>query len=163
MCTKGPVIIMAARKIIVGVDGSASSLGALRWAINTAPSLRASVGAVMAYSPTAAYAFAPTAVGAIAIATNEEDVRNSAQALLANAVSAVDISGQVRTETVADPHVWRALTESSKDALLLVIGHHPRGGLEAVLGSTARSCVQHATCPVVVIPERSSTTVDVSL
>ncbi|MEV5646708.1 universal stress protein [Nocardia sp. NPDC052254] len=43
------------------------------------------------------------------------------------------------------------LLDSSKAAQLLVVGSHGRGGVRAWLGSTSRSLVQHAWCPVLVV------------
>ncbi|MHA6783091.1 universal stress protein [Pseudonocardia saturnea] len=46
-----------------------------------------------------------------------------------------------------------ALIVRSRGAVMLVIGHHGRGGLEELpVGSVARRCVRDATCPVLVVP-----------
>ncbi|AHH19669.1 putative universal stress protein [Nocardia nova SH22a] len=44
-----------------------------------------------------------------------------------------------------------ALLDASKSAQLLVVGSRGRGGVRAMLGSTSRSLVQHARCPVMVV------------
>ena len=44
------------------------------------------------------------------------------------------------------------LLDASDGADLLVVGSRGHGGfVEALLGSTGQHCVNHATCPVVVI------------
>ncbi|GAA3309167.1 universal stress protein [Streptomyces cinereospinus] len=47
-----------------------------------------------------------------------------------------------------------ALIQASEGAELLVVGRRGRGGFaRAMLGSVSQRCAQHATCPVVVVPE----------
>jgi nucleotide-binding universal stress UspA family protein len=57
----------------------------------------------------------------------------------------------IRSDVVKG-HAARSLLAASAGADLLVIGTRGHSGfVEALLGSTAQHCAQHATCPVVVI------------
>ena len=59
------VVIMADKRIVVGVDGSPSSMKALRWAIRQAKLTGAEVEAVTAWSYPSGYGWAPFSEGAI--------------------------------------------------------------------------------------------------
>jgi nucleotide-binding universal stress UspA family protein len=137
-------------RIVVGVDGSASSKAALRWAITQAELTGASVEAITGwhYPVTVGSAWAPVAGLA------DTDFEQIAVRLLSQAVaevtdpaSKVDVSTTVRQGNAA-----QVLLDASKDADLLVVGSRGHGGFaEALLGSVSQHCVHHATCPVVII------------
>ncbi|MFD4873069.1 universal stress protein [Streptomyces sp. NPDC058420] len=58
------------------------------------------------------------------------------------------------TMRVAEGHPVRILMDAGRDAQLLVLGSRGHGTFSGILlGSVSRHCVQHAPCPVVVIPE----------
>lgn len=49
-------------------------------------------------------------------------------------------------------HAAAALLDAADGATLLVVGNRGHGGFaEALLGSVSQQCVQHASCPVVVV------------
>ena len=51
----------------------------------------------------------------------------------------------------------RSLIEASRDARMLVVGSRGVGGLrEMVLGSVSDQCVRYASCPVLVVRQRSA-------
>ncbi len=59
----------------------------------------------------------------------------------------------VELVTIDSPHTSTALTELASNASMLVLGtHHHHRGVDVLVGSTIRSCLNHATCPVVVVP-----------
>jgi nucleotide-binding universal stress UspA family protein len=140
------------RRIVVGVDGSASSKAALAWAVGQARYTGAAVEAVTAWEFGLTYGFPPTAAFDIDYAGIAADV-------VADAIAGVSSPGEpvkIRS-VVAHGHPAQVLLDASEGAELLVVGSRGRGGFTgALLGSTSQHCVQHATCPVVVIRDSGS-------
>jgi nucleotide-binding universal stress UspA family protein len=55
--------------------------------------------------------------------------------------------------TVVQGNAAHVLIEASRDARMLVVGSRGHGAFAGmVLGSVSQHCVQHMTCPVVVVP-----------
>ncbi|MEV0537966.1 universal stress protein [Kitasatospora sp. NPDC050463] len=135
------------RRIVVGVDGSPSSLEALRWAVEQARLWDAAVDAVITWEyPTSFGWAAPEPVdsqyGAIA-----EKVLSESIAELADTDRPVDIHQRVLLGNAA-----QGLLDAARRADLLVVGSRGYGGFaRALLGSASQQCVQHAPCPVVVV------------
>jgi nucleotide-binding universal stress UspA family protein len=136
-------------KIVVGVDGSAGSRAALRFALEEARLRRASVTAVFAWS-IPFVADVPTGLLPELLA----DFRTDADQLLDEAVAAVGDTGGIEVErVVVDAPAGRALTEAARGADLLVVGSRGRGGFKGLLlGSVSAQCAHHAPCPVVIVP-----------
>ena len=138
-------------RIVAGVDGSPSSLSALRWAIRQAALTSAAVDAVIAWHyPAAAvgYGWAPSGPDA------GFDFRETAEKTLSDAIaSAVDPGSDVGVRPrVVEGNPAQVLLDASEDADLLVVGSRGHGGFTgALLGSVSQHCVHHAHCPVVVI------------
>lgn len=131
----------AGRRIVVGVDGSATSKAALAWAVGEADLTGAEVVAVIAY-----YWF-PMPIKDI-------DYKGLAQQVLDDAIRDVGrLARPVRViSRVVEGNAARALLDAAVTADMLVIGSRGRNGFtEALLGSVAQHCIHHATCPVVVI------------
>jgi nucleotide-binding universal stress UspA family protein len=138
-------------RIVVGADGSASSISALRWAISQAELTGAAVDAVIAWHypiPTGGYGWAPTGMA------TSFDFKDNAEKVLAEAISTASGAGgsvPVRARVV-EGNPARVLLDASDGADLLVVGSRGYGGFtEALLGSVSQHCVHHARCPVVVI------------
>jgi len=138
-------------RIVAGVDGSPSSLSALRWAIRQAGLTGAAVDAVLAWHypiATGGYGWAPTGM------TTSFDFKENAEKVLAEAISTVCGPGSsvpVRARVVEGIPA-QVLLDASDGAELLVVGSRGHGGFtEALLGSVSQHCVHHAHCPVVVI------------
>jgi nucleotide-binding universal stress UspA family protein len=146
-------------RIVAGVDGSSSSMSALRWAVRQAGLTGAAVDAVIAWSYPAnagGYGWAPTGM------EGSFDFKENAEKTLADAISStVDPGSAVKVRAlVAEGLPAQVLLDASDGADLLVVGSRGHGGFtEALLGSVSQHCVHHAHCPVVVIrgQERSST------
>jgi nucleotide-binding universal stress UspA family protein len=139
------------RRIVVGVDGSPSSVEALRWATRQAALTDATVEAVIAWHfPLAlgGYAWPPAGV------LETTDFAGLAGKILAEAIaSAADASDQERiTQVVTEGSAAQVLIEQADGADLLVVGSRGHGGFtEALLGSVSQHCVHHSRCPVVII------------
>ena len=137
-------------RIVAGIDGSESSVSALRWAIGQAGLTGATVDAVIAWHyPDLAAA----GMGAGALEPTD-GFRESAGKIVADAInSALDPASDVPVRArVAQGHAARVLLDASARADLLVVGTRGHGGFaEALLGSVSQHCVQHARCPVVVV------------
>ena len=144
--------------LIVGVDGSAASLAALRWSAAQAGLLRTHVVAVHAWLPTGARRapYAPAAE----LPTPEQDRLLAAERLhgTVSRLLELDPEAQVRALLDQGPPV-RVLLRHARHAGLLVLGRGPREDLTLpAIGSVARDCVRYAKCPVVTVPESPSLT-----
>jgi nucleotide-binding universal stress UspA family protein len=160
--------------VVVGIDGSPPSLAALRMAADEAHWRSARLHVVYVYEPTrrtsAARAASVLAAGTeaspaddvaalrAAEARDEEEsaeVHRHAEGLLRQLVTAADadLDGlEVLQSAVAEAHPSAALVRLSQDADLLVVGSRGLGGFRGLLlGSVGQQCVQHATCPVLVV------------
>jgi len=134
------------RRIVVGIDGSADSKQALRWAVRQAEITGAEVQAVCAWEVPVTILLLPTAT--------EEDYAERAVGVLEETLAEVvgDNPPVVVRAEAAEGRPARVLATQSEGADLLVIGSHGRGELPGMhLGSVASYCVHHAPCPVVLL------------
>jgi nucleotide-binding universal stress UspA family protein len=134
--------------IVVGVDGSASSLDALRWAVGHAALTGANVQAVIAWDYPSLYGAYPL--------TDNIDWRDNAQQTIDAARDTVDgkdgKDAAKVSSTVIHGHPARVLLDASVGAQMLVVGNRGHSELaEMLLGSVSQHVVTHATCPVLVI------------
>jgi nucleotide-binding universal stress UspA family protein len=140
--------------VVVGVDGSAPSVAALRWAAQYGAATGATIRAVRAWHYPAAVG--PSAPGRAPAAVTEK-VLAEMQGVLDEALAQVYPGGppaSVQTR-LANGHAAEALLEEAADASLLVVGNKGHGALAGVLlGSVSLHCVTHATCPVLVVRGR---------
>ena len=139
------------RRIVAGVDGSASSLAALRWAVRQAELTGAAVEAVIAWR----YPVLPVPVGpAPAAVIDPADFEKTADMTVTEAIHAVAGSGsnvQVSAQ-VREGDAAQILIAAAAGADLLVVGSRGHGGFtEALLGSVSTSLLQHAPCPVGIV------------
>jgi nucleotide-binding universal stress UspA family protein len=144
--------------IVVGVDGSNASRTALRWAAEEARLRGARLEAVYVYehSPSWQMYGYSAEIAAIPVSAMPDDrySRELAQSLVEGLVADLGAVG-IEVDAIAheDRRPAHALVERSRSADLLVVGSRGRGGFAGlVLGSVSQQCVQHATCPVVVMP-----------
>jgi nucleotide-binding universal stress UspA family protein len=146
-----------ARQVMVaGVDGSAESVAALRWAARYAAATGATLRAVLAWHYPGAVGGAPVGVAPGAIrAETEQEMHNN----LAEAVAKVypDQSDPATETKVSYGHPAQVLIDESKEADLLVVGSHGHGAFTGMLlGSVSIHCVTNASCPVVVVRGNST-------
>lgn len=135
-------------RIVVGLDGSQASNEALKWAAEEAKLLGATVEAIHAWQLPPTYGWGPV------VPSPNLDLSENAQATVREALKEVfgeSVPDYVHA-TIVEGQAAHSLIEAAKGAHLLVVGSHGRGGFAGMLlGSVSQQCVQHATCPVVVI------------
>lgn len=132
--------------IIVGVDGSDSSVEALRRALWLAESLGAQVTALGCWDYPSAF-IVPYPLGNL-------DFKGAAQETLDAAVESA--FGPERPQGFKAKLVHGGarsiLIEASSDATLLVLGRRGLGGFRGLLmGSVSSACIAHAHCPVLIV------------
>jgi nucleotide-binding universal stress UspA family protein len=145
--------------IVVGVDGSGNSRGALDWALREAGLRRASVRAVHAWMiPVVGTGEAPWALAPPPsyVELSAREIEQHARAALDHEVEQALARVGVVTDVerlVVEGAAGDAIIDASADAELVVVGSHGRGALATlVLGSVSHHVVQHAPCAVVVVP-----------
>jgi nucleotide-binding universal stress UspA family protein len=136
--------VPAVQRIVVGVDGSAESAAALRWACREAALRGAEVHAVHVREANC-HSLASYAVPASPSAEDEvEEIWSSAQAEHGGSV-------EIRTE-VADGLAARVLLDRCAGADMLILGTvSDVPGASRSAGPVIRACLRRAPCPVVVI------------
>ncbi|GAA2128569.1 universal stress protein [Actinomadura napierensis] len=142
-------------RIVVGVDGSAASVAALRWAAGEAELRDAEIVAVRAWRACRDW-LASYAVAA-ARPSPGQDRGRARRGLAADVLRALGPEPRVpvRQELVRGEGA-RALITRAAGARLLVLGGR-RGDTppETPLGPVASACLRHPPCPVVVVPPYS--------
>jgi nucleotide-binding universal stress UspA family protein len=141
-------------RIVVGVDGSAASDAAVRWAVREARLRHASVYLVSAYHSDSG-ARAPYAPWSW---LTRQDERYAAAEALVTAAAELVLRylprGRLMAELANEPPA-RALIDRTADAELLVLGTtrpaRQSGQPPQAMGPVARTCLQLAHCPVVVV------------
>lgn len=147
--------MVVSRLVVVGVDGSASSLAAVDVAAREARLRDAGLRVVHAFLWPATH----VPLGAWPLGPPEGGVRNMVEHLVAEAVERaraaepeVDVSHVVVT---GEP--LTVLEAQSRAAELVVVGSRGMGGFVGLLvGSTAVHLVAHGRCPVLVVREQPS-------
>ncbi|WP_193597928.1 universal stress protein [Microbacterium sp. YJN-G] len=135
--------------VLVGVDGSDSSLGALRYATRLATALGAPLRVVTTWEY-------PPLVDVMSSAewSPEADAAMILESSL-NTVFAGEPPEDMTTAVLPGP-ASPALIDESGGAEMLVLGNRGRGGFASLLlGSVSSACVTHAHCPVVVVHRTS--------
>jgi nucleotide-binding universal stress UspA family protein len=143
----------SAHRIIVGVDGSPGSKTALKWAMNQAGLTGATVEAITTWQDPAQYG---TAYGWTSAAFEGDTYGTAMVKSLDDTIA--EVSAQLPHPVTVLPqviqgHAVEALLHAAAGADLLVVGSRGHGTFAGiVLGSVSQHCVQHAPCPVVVVP-----------
>ncbi len=133
-------------RIVVGVDGSPSSVAALTWAVRQAGLTGCVVDAIHAWQYPVSYGWAYSEpepqLSVLASESLEKAIAQARQA---------DESVEIRAHVVEQSPA-QALLAASEGAELLVVGSRGHGGFTGMmLGSVSQHCVHHAPCPVLVI------------
>ena len=133
-------------EVVVGVDGSENSVEAVRWAVDYARAKGLNVRVISAFDIPWRIFITPT--------STDENYADAAKEALDSTMERAFPDGtdlQIKRQVVQGrPEL--ALGAASENAVVLVIGSHGVGLLPGVtLGSVANYCVNHASCPVVVV------------
>jgi nucleotide-binding universal stress UspA family protein len=134
--------------IVVGVDGSETSKDAFRWAAREARRDSVALRAILCWRiPNAFY-------GGAVPSPIEQDLAQHSKIALDEIVQEV-IGGEGLpglSAEVIEGHAATELVKAAETAELLVVGSRGRGAFVGMLlGSVSDYCVQHASCPVVVV------------
>jgi len=130
------------KRIMVGVDGSAASLDALRWAVRLAGAVDGRVTAVNAYAPSTSELSPDYA----------KRLRGEAEQRLADWCATATSPASVDSLLVdGDPN--GLLDAAAQDADLLVVGTRGAGGFAHLhLGSVAHHFAHHTQVPLAIVP-----------
>ncbi|MGX6607001.1 universal stress protein [Micromonosporaceae bacterium Da 78-11] len=146
-------LVDSTRRIIVGVDGSQGSKTALKWAMRQAGLTGATVEAIATWQDPAQYG---TAYGWTSAAFEGDTYATAMVKALDDTIA--EVTAQLPHPVTVLPqviqgHAVEALLHAAAGAELLVVGSRGHGTFAGiVLGSVSQHCVQHAPCPVVVVP-----------
>ncbi|HEX8803922.1 MAG TPA: universal stress protein [Acidimicrobiales bacterium] len=137
------------KRIVVGIDGSAASRQALRYAVDEARAHGGRIDAVHTWHPVV-----PALYPMGAVALDVGLMETGAKEVLDGVVDGIDTSGLAEPieRIVACGGAAERLLDIAKGADLLVVGSRGLGGFGSLLlGSVSQQCVHHAGCPVVVV------------
>lgn len=150
-----------AATVVVGVDGSAGSTEALRWALAEARLRKSPLRAVHAWMfgyVGATVEGYPSLGGSLdaygSLGIDPGDLHRVAEDLLDRALAdaGADTEGVEIERRVVQGSAAEALITAVDENDLLVVGSRGHGGFaELLLGSVSQQCVHHAPCPVVVV------------
>lgn len=137
----------AGKEIVVGIEGTEVSQGALEWAVREA-GLRGTMLTVVH-----AWEYIPARDAGRMTAREEKTASDCMlDAAIKCAVRAAGVSPEIVCRSVKGVPA-KVLIEHSQQAELLVIGRNHRSGVIDILRhSVSAECVRRAACPVVIIP-----------
>ena len=131
-------------RIVVGVDGSESSLTALRRGIRIAKALNAPLDAITTWEGRIGYGGMGESYSPV----------HDAELILSQA-STAEFGAQVPhwfTSHTVEGRAEQILIEQSADAEMLILGSRGHAGLAGVLlGSVSAACAEHPHCPVLIM------------
>ena len=141
------------RGLLVGVDGSAAALGAVRWAARDAALRNAPLTLVhVVNAPVPGWSQVPAPAGF----RHWQEQR--AREFINSAIEVAEESSGERGAVQIDSKVFHSATVPtlvglSKEVEMVVVGYRGRGGVlvRSFLGSVSSGLVYHAHCPVAVI------------
>jgi nucleotide-binding universal stress UspA family protein len=136
--------------IVVGVDDSAGSQVALEFAAREAAAHGATLRILSAWE------VPPTVLSSGGMAPDlYQGFEDEALRIVREAAARVaELEPAVRREErVVEGHAGNALVKEAETADLMIIGRRGHSALsELLLGSTSHQVVDHAKCPVVIVP-----------
>jgi nucleotide-binding universal stress UspA family protein len=144
----------AIRRIVVGVDGSEGSKAALRWAMVEAQLSDATLEAITTWQDPIVYGYSYGWMPAI---DDGESIAATKGKVLDDTIAGV--SAELRQPVTVLPrviegHPTQTLLDAAAGAHMLIVGSRGHSTFAGILlGSVSQHCVQHAPCPVVVVPQ----------
>ena len=130
--------------VVVGIDGSADSITALRWAEGYAATTAARLEVLCVWRWPIDYGY-PVVNTAYSPETDAKAIAEQAVADLGLPTAQVSIS-------IVEGEAGHELVRRSEHADLLVVGTHGHRVVSSLLlGSVSNYCVHHATIPVAVV------------
>ena len=138
--------------VVVGVDGSAASTGAVAYAANTAATRRIPLLFVTSYTMPAAM----FAEGMIPPQPVYDELERECTPIIEKAreTAAKVAPGIEVSHAIVEGNPAQVLIDYSRKAKLIVLGSRGLGGIKGmVLGSVSAAVASHAFCPVVVTRE----------
>jgi nucleotide-binding universal stress UspA family protein len=152
------------RAILVGVDGSASALGAVRWAAHDAALRNVPLTLVHVVDPPV-----PGWWSQVSAPAGRQWREKRAREIIESAIKVADESAGECGPVHIDSKVFYSasvatLVDLSNEAEMVVVGYRGHGGALArnFLGSVSSGLVYHAHCPVVVIHPAEPLVADVA-
>ena len=145
--------------ILVGVDGSPSSIAAVDWAARDAALRGLPLMLVNVLAPPVVMTFPETPMPPGYTEWQQEQGQDHLRAALTIAEGHVGPAGPLRvySETAVGPTV-PTLVDLSEEAAMLVVGCRGHGRLRrSLMGSVSSAVVRHAHCPVAVVHDEHST------
>jgi nucleotide-binding universal stress UspA family protein len=142
--------------IVVGVDGSPNSDRALDWAMRHSAALNEPLTVLTVHEvPKSYWGHIPVAGAADEVAAKKE--RQAADEMTQVAASRLGDAAPTNVNVRASiGFVIEELVEASRDADMVVVGARGVGGFARLLvGSVSSQLVQHAMCPVVIVPHKT--------
>jgi len=135
--------------IVVGVDGSPSSLAAVDWAVTEARLRNGKIRLVSAW-------YYPPLASEVGEGVIDDSFKNYAEQTLAEALGMVADQGIPVSGTVVENSPAIAMLDAARDANLVIVGSRGRGGFASLLlGSVSSQVVHHAHCPVLVVRSKA--------
>ena len=141
--------------IVVAIDGSSNSERALDWALRHAAALNAPLTVLTVHEvPKSYWGRIPVAGPADEAAVKEESL--AADEMTQRVASRLGDGAPAKVSVRAViGFVVEEIVNASRDADMLVMGARGIGGFARLLvGSVSSQVVQHAVCPVVIIPHQ---------
>lgn len=134
--------------VVAGYDGSPESVAAVRWAAGSARRLGLRLDVVHVWGLSGQLDTPPLRATSAYLRAGAQEVADEGATVARTAQPDLDVAA-----VLLDGPPARALVERAAGARLVVLGRHGSTRLTGVLlGSVALGAVQHAPCPVVVVP-----------
>lgn len=133
--------------VVVGIDASETARAALEWAAQYAAKFNLPLEAVIAWDKGSYYGYPAVPI--------DHGAEKRAQTAMADTIRDVLGEDAAITQRLVRGKPAPVLLKAAQSASLLVVGTRGHGAFAGMLlGSVSQHCVQHAPCPVVVIPPR---------